>query len=162
MALTLSALGSSAAATSGAAMKRRVTLEVHDADLVNVLRLLAEEGRFNLVLDEEVSGRVTVRLHQVRLDRALSAVLKSHGLGAEWSGDVLRVAPVAKLLHQLEVELASGRAAQQRAPLKTWIIPVNYGRAAELLPQVEATLSPRGRASVDQRTNTIIVRDVAR
>ena len=46
-------------------------------------------------------------------------------------------------------------------PLKTTLIRVNYASAAEMAQQVKASLSPRGTVTVDPRTNTLIVRDVA-
>lgn len=140
--------------------RTRITLEVQRADVHDVLRLLCDDAGINLVLDDRVQGQVTLQLRQVRWDQALAVVLQSKGLGSVWDGAILRVAPQAVLQAEREQAARGEDLWWQTAPLKTWILPVNHARAEELLPHVQATLSPRGNASVDQRTNVIIVHDV--
>ena len=78
----------------------RISLSLKDADLVEVLRSFARLGRLNLIIDPSVSGyrrtgsadgKVTVELHDVPWDHALSVILKTHRLGAELDGRVLAV-----------------------------------------------------------------------
>jgi type II secretory pathway component HofQ len=66
-----------------------ISLSLKDADLREVLRSFAKLGRFNLVLDPGVQGKVTVELHDVPWDQALSVILKTHGLAAEDAGGCL-------------------------------------------------------------------------
>ncbi|MFH1809637.1 MAG: pilus assembly protein PilQ [Pseudomonadota bacterium] len=139
---------------------KRVTLDVQRADIHNVLRLLAEDAGINLILDDKVQGQVTLRLRNVRWDHALKVVLQSKNLGSVWDGEILRVAPQADLAAEREQVVKARDLWLHSAPLKTWIIPVNNARADDLLPHVQATLSPRGSASVDVRTNVIIIHDV--
>jgi type II secretory pathway component HofQ len=140
---------------------KRITIDVVRADLHDVLRMLAEVGRLNMVVSEEVKGRVTLKLRDVPWRQALDTVLAAHGLGQELQGNVLRVAPVKKLTEEAEARAKLKQAREDVAPLNTYFIPVSYAKAADLLPHVQAQLSPRGRASVDVRTNTLIVTDVA-
>jgi type IV pilus assembly protein PilQ len=72
----------------------------------------------------------------------------------------MRVAPLRKLQEEAALRVELKQAREQEAPLKTYFIPVNHARAADLLPHVKALLSPRGSVSVDARTNTLIVTDV--
>jgi type II secretory pathway component HofQ len=139
---------------------KRITLDVVRADLHDVLRLLAEKGGLNVVVADEVRGKVTLRLRDVPWRQALDTVLASHGLGQELRGNVLRVATMKQLTEEAEARAKLKQAREEVAPLRTYFIPVSYAKAAELLPQVKAQLSPRGRASVDDRTNTLIVTDV--
>ncbi len=69
-----------------------ISLSLKDADLPEVLRSFAKLTRMNLVLDPRVEGKVTVELHDVPWDQALSVILKAHGLGIEVDGRVLSVA----------------------------------------------------------------------
>jgi type IV pilus assembly protein PilQ len=78
----------------------------------------------------------------------------------EKRGSVLRVAPLQRLQQEAELRGKLAQAREQEAPLQTYFIPVSYAKAADLLPNVQALLSPRGRASVDARTNTLIVTDI--
>lgn len=158
--LALALLGAPALAASPRGEQRRVTLDVVRADIHDVLRLLADMRRLNLVVDEEVKGTVTLRLRDVPWRQALETVLASRGLGRELRGEVLRVAPLRKLKEEADRRAELKQAREQEAPLRTYLIPVNYARAADLLPHVQAQLSPRGRVSVDARTNTLIVTDV--
>lgn len=78
----------------------------------------------------------------------------------EQRGNILRVAPLKRLQEEAETLARLKEAKQEAAPLRTWLIPVNYAKASELMPQVKALLTPRGSVSVDARTNTLIVTDV--
>ncbi|MEM7583385.1 MAG: secretin and TonB N-terminal domain-containing protein [Acidobacteriota bacterium] len=68
-----------------------IDLSLRDADLVEVLRSFAEIGRFNLVIQPNVQGKVTVELKNVPWDQALEQILKINNLGMEISGGRARV-----------------------------------------------------------------------
>lgn len=139
---------------------KRISIDVVRADIHDVLRLLAEKGGLNVVVSDDVQGQVTLRLRDVPWRQALDTVLASRGLGHELKGNVMRVAPMKQLTEEAETRAKLKEAREQEAPLHTYFIPVSYAQASELLPKVQALLSPRGRASVDARTNTIIVTDI--
>jgi len=75
----------------------RISLDLKDADLRDVLRTFAALARFNLVIDPEVRGSVTVRLADVRWEDALDVILRSNGLASVREESVVRVAPPARL-----------------------------------------------------------------
>ena len=60
---------------------QRVSLDFKDADIVNVLRLLSEIGGENVVITDDVRGRITLRLVDVPWDQAFNIVLATNGLG---------------------------------------------------------------------------------
>jgi type II secretory pathway component HofQ len=140
---------------------KRITIDVVRADIHDVLRMIAEVGRLNLVVSEEVQGKVTLKLRDVPWRQALDTVLASHGLGKELQGNVMRVAPIKKLTEEAEARAQLKKTREEVAPLHTYFIPVSYANASDLLPHVKSQLSPRGTVSVDARTNTLIVTDVA-
>ncbi|MBX3217790.1 MAG: secretin and TonB N-terminal domain-containing protein, partial [Labilithrix sp.] len=76
---------------------RRIDLDLKDADIHNILRLLADVGRVNIVTADDVSGNVTIRMRNVPWDQALDVVLQAKGLGMVRSGNLIRVAPLATL-----------------------------------------------------------------
>ncbi len=164
--LSLVLLGTPALAEAPAASPvtqgkgKRISVDVVRADLHDVLRMLADLGRVNLVVAEGVQGKVTLRLRNVPWNEVLATVLASHGLGTERRGNVVRVAPLKQLQEEAEARVKLAQTREQVAPLHTYFIPVSHARAADLLPHVQALLSPRGRASVDARTNTLIITDV--
>ena len=75
----------------------RISLDLKDADIRDVLKAFAKLGRFNLVIDPEVKGSVTVRLNDVPWDQALDVLLRMNGLGAVVEGKVLRAGTPARL-----------------------------------------------------------------
>ncbi|ADO67823.1 secretin and TonB N-terminal domain-containing protein [Stigmatella aurantiaca] len=153
-------LASPSLAAPPRAESKRIHLDVVRADLHDVLRMLADVGRLNLVVSDQVQGTVTLKLKNVPWHEALDTVLASHALGQEIEGNVLRVAPLKELAAEAAARAKWKQAREEVAPLKTFFIPVSHARAAELLPHVQAQLSPRGTVSVDERTNTLIVTDV--
>jgi len=140
---------------------RRVDLDLKDADIHNVLRLLADVGQTNIVTADNVSGSVTIRMRNVPWDQALDVVLQSKGLGMVRQGNMIRVAPLAELEKEREMQLARRAQEVRLAPLETRLIPVSYADAADVQERARALLSERGTIAVDARTNTLIVRDIA-
>jgi len=154
-------LSTSALAAPPRAETRRISIDVVRADIHDVLRMLAEMGKVNVVVSDEVQGKVTLKLRDVPWNQVLSTVLSTHGLGQERTGNVLRVAPLKRLTEEAEARARLKQSREELAPLHTYFIPVSHAQASELLPHVQAQLSPRGKVSVDARTNTLIVTDIA-
>jgi len=140
-----------------------VSIDVQNADVKNILRLLAQIGGFNLVLSDDVQGKITLSLHNVPWDQALDLVLASKGLGMVKTGNVIRIAPLSSLLTETE-QLAKIKEALSReesaAPLKTVYLQIHYAKAADLVKQIESLLTDRGSVTFDERTNKVILKDV--
>jgi type IV pilus assembly protein PilQ len=139
---------------------RRIDLDLKDADIHNILRLLADVGRVNIVTADDVSGNVTIRMRNVPWDQALDVVLQAKGLGMVRQGNLIRVAPLAALQKERELRLTQQKQELDLAPLETRLIPVSYASADELQARAKDFLSPRGSLAVDTRTNVLIARDV--
>jgi|GEM_PF-813047 len=139
---------------------KKITIDVQDADVVNVVRLMADVTGLNFVVADDVKGKVSMKLKNVRWDRALAVILKTKGLVAVRERNIVRVIAQKQWLAEQQTKLDARTSCEDKAPLKTRLIPVNYGVAKEMAEQVKATLSKRGSVAVDERTNTIIVRDV--
>ncbi|HZS36232.1 MAG TPA: type IV pilus secretin PilQ [Polyangia bacterium] len=140
---------------------RRIEMDFKDADIHNILRLLADVGQVNIVTTDDVKGTVTIRMRDVPWDQALDVILKSKGLGMQREGNLIRVAPAAVLEKELEQEVARAKAAVELKPIDTRLIPLSYADAAQIMPRVGEVMSPRGKVSIDARTNMLIVSDVA-
>jgi type IV pilus assembly protein PilQ len=139
---------------------RRLSLDFKDADIKNILRLIAEVSNLNIIAGDDVTGKITMRLVDVPWDQALDIILQARSLGMTKVGNVIRIAPIDKLKKEVEEELTAKRAKEKLEDLTTELIPVNYATAKELLVQVKSVLSDRGDVKVDDRTNTLIVKDI--
>ncbi len=141
---------------------RKISLDLQDADLINVMRLFAEVANLNIILSPEVKGRVTVRMVNIPWDQAMDIILKMNGLGYALEDNVLRIASVSALTKEAEDEMRSKEAKKKAEDLITRIVPVNYAKAGEIEPTIKKSLSLRGETVTDTRTNTLIIRDIAR
>jgi type IV pilus assembly protein PilQ len=139
---------------------KRVSFEFKDIDIQNLLRVIAEISKKNIVVADDVSGKVTIRLRNVPWDQALDLILRTKSLGKEEVGNIIRIAPLKTLEEEnrARAEIAAQRRKQE--DLLVNLIPVNYAVAGDMQARVKDLLSDRGSVSVDQRTNVLIVKDV--
>jgi type IV pilus assembly protein PilQ len=138
---------------------QRITLEFHDIEVRNLLRLLADVSKKNMVVADDVGGKITVSLRNVPWDQALDIVLQSKGLGKQEMGNVIRVAKYEVIAKEEAAKLEAQKNRQILLPLKVRIIPVNFSTAADLARQVKDVLTDRGTVTTDERTNVLIVKD---
>ena len=139
---------------------RRITLEFKEIDIHDLLRIISDVSRMNIIASDNVAGRVTIRLENVPWDQALEIILKSRGLGQQRFGNIIRVAPISVLQKERIALIKKQEAERKLAQLVVRLIPVNYSEVATLIPQVTGLLTKRGKVSHDERTNTLIVEDV--
>lgn len=140
---------------------KRVSFEFKDIEIHNLLRIIAEISKKNIVVADDVSGKVTIRLRNVPWDQALELILRSKGLGQEDLGNIIRVAPLATLEAEAKQRAERRKSQHVSEDLVVQLIPVNYATADGLSARVKDILSERGNVAVDTRTNTMIVRDIA-
>jgi len=162
---------------------QHVSLDFKDADVHNVLRLLAEVSKLNIVATDEVRGKVTLRLFDVPWDQALDIVLQVLNLESEQEGNLIRISTVKRLREEREELQKAQEAAKAVEPLRVEYIRVNYAKATKLAeiisgratgltgatrPSGSTTqtemglLSSRGSVFVDEFSNTLVVRDIER
>ncbi len=139
---------------------RRIDLDLKDADIHDVLRLLADVGHVNVVTADNVTGSVTIRMRSVPWDQALDTVLQAKGLGMVRKGNLIRVAPIAELNKERELAIARRKSEFELAPIETRLIPISYAGATDMQDRAKDLLSPRGSLAVDARTNVLIARDI--
>jgi type IV pilus assembly protein PilQ len=157
-------------ATPAAAKKeytgKTVSLDLMDTDLRNVLRLLADLAGINIVIEPDVTGKVTLKVEQVPWDQVLDMVLSMNDLGKEQLGNVIRIAKQVKLRQEYLQQAEAIKAKQSLAEttrdlgqLSTVYFPVNFGKPAEMAAKISDGKSERGKVAVDERTSLIIYTD---
>ncbi|HPI92592.1 MAG TPA: type IV pilus secretin PilQ [Deltaproteobacteria bacterium] len=142
----------------------RITLDFQNADIHNILRIIADVSGLNIVTSDEVKGSVTIRLKDVPWDQALDVVLESKDLDKMAIGNVVRIAPADKIKQAQERQLASKKTQEQLEPLVTSVIPVNFAKASDVAGTIKGKevglLSERGNITAENRTNVLIVKDI--
>lgn len=140
-----------------------ISLDFQDVPVRQVLQIVAQVNGFNLVTTDTVTGNVTISLTDVPWDQALDMILKIKGLDKRLEGNILLIAPAEELTARETQVLQSQQQVQALEALHTVSIPINYAKAsamADILNSSEGgILSQRGTATVDERTNTLLVRD---
>ncbi|MGB8930070.1 MAG: type IV pilus secretin PilQ, partial [Anaeromyxobacteraceae bacterium] len=139
---------------------RRITLDFHDIEVRNLLRLIADVSKRNIIVADDVTGKVTVSLRNVPWDQALDLILKTKGLDKEEMGNVIRIARYEDIAKEQEARAKAAEARKPLIPLKVRLIPVNFARAGDISGRVKDVLSDRGSVSTDERTNVLIVKDI--
>jgi len=182
--LTVAEAAAANAATGGALFEGEpISMNFQNIEVRTALQILADFNDFSLVVGDNVTGTMALRLNNVPWDQALDMVLRPRGLGKRLVGNVLYVAPADEIAQAELRELEASQQTEALAPLVTEYIEVNYANAQDVLNLLQGSggaapagaaagaaatpaaatggiLSARGRASVDSRTNTIIVQDV--
>jgi type IV pilus assembly protein PilQ len=140
-----------------------ISLNFQSIEVRAVLQLLADFTGKNLVAADTVGGSITLRLQNVPWDQALDIILVTKGLDKREDGNVMWIAPAEEIAAREQAESEARRNLEELAPLYTEFMAVNFAKAtdvAELLKSEDhKVLTERGNASVDVRTNTLIVND---
>ena len=157
----------------------RVTFNFQDIPVRSVLQLIADVSQLNIVVADSVSGNVTLRLVNVPWDQALDIILQAKGLDKRRRGNVMWIAPTAEIAAREQALEDARIALEDRAPLVTEYIPINYGNAKEIAELLTSNalkgqgggtstnststgfMSSRGSVTFDVRTNTLLVNDTA-
>jgi type II secretory pathway component HofQ len=138
----------------------RISVDFKDADILDIVRLMAELGDFQVVAHPGITCKLTLKLKEVPLDTAFDLALKTCGLGYEEASGIYRIAPRAILTAEHAEARKLAEEQRYNRPLKTRMYRLSYAKAAEMAPLVKKFLSPRGEVIFDARTNTLIVTDI--
>ncbi|MEX0729566.1 MAG: type IV pilus secretin PilQ [Aquisalimonadaceae bacterium] len=144
----------------------RLSLNFQDIEIRSVLQLIADFTGLNVVVSDSVTGNLTLRLQNVPWDQALDIILRTKGLDKRIVDNVMLVAPAEEISERERLDLQARQEIEELAPLRSEYFQVNYAKAselAELLRSGDTTLmSERGHVTLDDRTNTLIIRDTDR
>ena len=140
-----------------------ISLNFQTIALRSVLQLLADYQGFNLVVSDSVQGELTLRLEDVTWQQALDLILRHRGLEMQLADGVMLIAPQDEFARQAQHHREQ---AQLLAPLHSQVVTVHYARAQDMAAIIATDgnfglLSERGSLSVDERTNALLVRDLA-
>ena len=125
-----------------------LVLVLSNAELRDVLYLLAEEYDLNVVMSDEVRGNVSLRLKGASLTNTLDAILTSRGFDYDLRDNMIRIGPAGVI--EKERNLRLSKVGME--PLTTEVIVLRYLDANDVLPMVNPLLSPRGLATaLEQR-----------
>ena len=165
-----------------------ISFDFQNISVRGALQIIAEETGINFVISDSVAGDLTLRLKDVPWDQALETIMQIKGLAKREKNNVIWIAPAEEITAKERLVLESSLQMTELEPLISELIQINYARAediAELLKSVRAVgpnvqpsmfgsvsiaevqtetnslLSDRGSVTVDARTNTLLIQDMA-
>ncbi len=138
----------------------KTSLVFDNAEVRDILRLIAEISDLNIIASDEVKGNVTLRLIDVPWDQALELILDVTGLGMVQEGNVVRVLPKDKIRSMKEAELTAVRSQEKLEPLVTEVVTVSYADLGSVSGPANDILSDRGSITEDSRNKLLIITDV--
>jgi type IV pilus assembly protein PilQ len=139
-----------------------ISLDFKDGDLQDIFRLFSDISGLNVVVNPGVTGKVTLKLNEVPWGRALELILKTNGLGCVLEENVIRIAKISDLQKEESDRRKLQDEKELAGDLVTYSQRISYARAnalSDVLKRAKA-VSARGEINVDERTNTIIMRDL--
>lgn len=165
-----------------------ISLDLRDVDIRDFFRLIHQVSGLNVVVDADVTGKITMVMDDVPWDEALDIVLKNNDLGTELEGNVLRVAQVKTLTTEAKAQASARDAKLAAEPLVTVVRRLEYARAADEQPMqssgssatggggaqqtqlpipgvvtilngLKGVISPEGKVVADPRDNAVIITD---
>ncbi len=149
---------------------QKLSLNFQNIEVRSLLQVIADFTNFNIVTSDSVTGGVTLRLQDVPWDQALDIILQAKGLGMRKTDNVIWIAPKDEILAKEKLELESKVAVLNLEPVRTQSFQMNYAKAEDIAKQLTGagggekstgrTLSSRGSATADARTNQLFVTDV--
>lgn len=105
-------------AAAPASGEKLISLDFKDADVVNLLRILAAESGRNIVAGDDVKGRVSISLKNVTWEQALDTILEVRALAKVERDSVIRIVSLDQLTKEKEA-LARVEAAKRNAEIDT-------------------------------------------
>lgn len=141
---------------------KRITLNFTNIKTRKLLQIIAQFTGLNFVISDKVTSRMSIHLEHIPWQEALTVILKSQGLGKRRVGHSMIIAPLGVIAKLDMQELQIKQQQQASVTLRNRIVRLKYAKAEDihkLLTQGGPLLSKRGQISVDERTNSIWIRD---
>lgn len=140
---------------------KKISLEANDAELKEVFKFLSDESGINLVLSEDVKGKISILLKQVPWDQALVVIMQAKKLGYVRQGQILRISKLSDIKQEEDDFSKLAKARQSMLPLTVKMLPISYAKTDDIVRQITPFLSERGKAISESRTSSVVISDTA-
>ena len=141
-----------------------ISINFYQTDIAIILQALADNKQMNLVMVDDLSTKQTIKLQNVKWQKALTVVLNSANLRAEIDDNILFISKADDPEVLLQKKLLEQKELQLNKPLNLLTIPVNHADLNNLVETIQSQglLSERGKAIIDKRTNSLIINDISK
>ncbi|MFC1632214.1 type IV pilus secretin PilQ [Candidatus Omnitrophota bacterium] len=126
-----------------------ITMDFEDAEIRDVVRVIAMASGMNMVIGEDVQAKVTIALQDVHWEKALDIILRTYNFSYKKEENLIRIMTFEKIKQE-----------QRDIPLVTEIVYLNFSDVTEFKGTLSEMLSDRGTIETDKRTNSMIISDI--
>ena len=127
-------------------MQRVISVDFKDADINDVLMILAQQSDVDIVKSPKVQGTVTAVLRNIPLGEALDNILDVQGFGYITTDNMIRVVPKDEII-------------EARERLISRVYRITYADVVEVERALRGFISEAGSISANPGTSNIIVTD---
>ena len=140
----------------------KISIDFQDVELVHVFRLIADISGYNIVVSPDVKGKFSMKLIDVPWDQVLDVILRNYGLSKMTEGNIIRVAPTSVLVKEEEAIARAKESQEKSGDLVTRVYAINYAAVKDIKKAIDNAkiLTKRGFISIDERTSSVIIKDV--
>jgi type IV pilus assembly protein PilQ len=141
---------------------RKISLKMNSIDVSVLLRALAKAANQNIILNEKVSGKININIHQAPWDQVFMGILRTHGLSYAWEGEIIRILTAEDLEADIRRKSRKRDLKLTQTPF-TRIVAVKFMEADKLKANLEKFVSidnsgkQVGSILVDNHSNSLIV-----
>jgi type IV pilus secretin PilQ/predicted competence protein len=148
--------------TEGVYSGKKISLDFQDADIIPIFRLLGDISGYNMVVNPEVKGKITLKLINVPWDQALDVIMRTFHLSKIVDGSIIRILPTTAVAKELDELKNTKKAESEAGDLRTKIFTVNYANVDKIKEAFDKAkvLSSRGSLSTDKDSSNILVNDL--
>ncbi len=125
-----------------------ISLDVKNINLVDALRLIADQSGLNIVTSKNVRGTITVKLKDIPVEDALRAILEVNNCKYVKEGNIIKIYTYQDMQQE-----------ERFRKLETKVFSPEFAKASEIKPLFLAVKSPRGKIEISSKTNQIIIID---
>jgi type IV pilus assembly protein PilQ len=144
---------------------RKISMKMNNIDVAVLLRALARAADQNIILNEKVTGKININIHQAPWDEVFLGILQTHGLSYAWQGNIIRIMTAEDMDADL-LSQARKRELKLAQPPLTRIVAVKFSEAEKLKSNLEQFVTidrngnPAGLILVDEHTNSLIIQAI--
>lgn len=125
-----------------------VTLDAQNMSIEEVLKMISEQGDMSVVLSDNVTGNVTVKLDRVSVTQALESVLKANNYLYSVDNNIITV-----------YSYQDSQQQERFINLQTKVFTLSYTDVADLKRIVLSMKTARGRIEINEKSNQVIITD---
>lgn len=110
----------------------RLSMDFQNISVRDALQVIADFTHQNIVVSNNVTGSLSIRLKNEPWEQAFKVILESQGLAVKHIGNILWVAPANQITSQEESELKAEASKRKLEPLETQLIQIKYAKASSI------------------------------